>query len=221
MDDETKASLAAALAGGYILGRTKKGRLALTTMTFLLGRRFGFDPQQLVVEGLRRVREVPQVSELEEQVRAEGVEAARKALSSVVGRGLESVTGGISSRLPGAGSVLGKEDDEDDREDADQEEPREEAEEAPEESDAKPNRRRHHRDAGESERPGPSRAAGKKRSAPHAADRPAKKAAKKAAPAKKAASAPAKKAAPAKRAARSAPSRPSRPGRGGRSEGRK
>jgi hypothetical protein len=189
MDDETKASLAAAIAGGYILGRTKKGRLALTSVAFLLGRRFNADPKQLVAEGVQRLREVPQVSELEQQVKTEGLDVARKALSSVVGRGLKSATGGLSSHLPGADvAKKGHEDGHG-----------EEAEEAEEADEAE--------DSGERTPPKRSRPPTKKRSPGRAADRaaPAKKTAqtakktsKRTAPAKRTASSPAKKAASSK-----------------------
>jgi hypothetical protein len=218
MDDETKATLAAAIAGGYILGRTKKGRLALTAMTLLLGRRWGLEPQQLVTDGVRRLREVPQVAELEEQVRTEGIDAARHALTSVVGRGVESVTGGISSRLPGADGHGGDEEQEPREGEERGQDKGDDAE--PEESSRGP--ARHHRRAPEgSDRPsrtksrtGTSKSPG---SAAGTADRAAKKTpAKRAAPAKKAASSTARKAssspsAKARRTARSAPSRPSRP----------
>lgn len=36
MQDTTKYALAAAVAGGYVLGRTKKGRLALTVATYIM-----------------------------------------------------------------------------------------------------------------------------------------------------------------------------------------
>ncbi|MER5387364.1 histone protein, partial [Streptomyces sp. NPDC002688] len=47
MDDKEKVVLAAAVVGGYVLGRTKKGRLALSIATYLAGRRFGLEPRQL------------------------------------------------------------------------------------------------------------------------------------------------------------------------------
>lgn len=55
MDDQTKVALAAAIAGGYLLGRTKKGKLALSVATYLAGRRFGLEPRQLATEGMRRL----------------------------------------------------------------------------------------------------------------------------------------------------------------------
>lgn len=55
MEDQTKVTLAAAVVGGYVLGRTKKGRLAITIATYLAGRRFGLEPRQLAAEGMRRL----------------------------------------------------------------------------------------------------------------------------------------------------------------------
>lgn len=78
MKDTTKVALAAAVAGGYVLGRAKKGRLAFAAATYLAGRRFGLDPRQLATEGLRKLSEVPQVAELNEQVRGELMEAGKE-----------------------------------------------------------------------------------------------------------------------------------------------
>lgn len=62
MNDMTKIALAVAVAGGYVLGRAKKGRLAFAMATYIAGRRFGLDPRQLATEGLRRLKDVPQVA---------------------------------------------------------------------------------------------------------------------------------------------------------------
>lgn len=59
MEDQTKLTLAVAVVGGYVLGRTKKGRLALSVATYLAGRRFGLEPRQLAAEGMRRLRRSP------------------------------------------------------------------------------------------------------------------------------------------------------------------
>lgn len=69
MDDTAKATLAAAVVGGYVLGRTKKGRLALTIATYLAGRRFGLEPRQLAAEGMRRLGEMPQFAGLQDQLK--------------------------------------------------------------------------------------------------------------------------------------------------------
>ncbi|GAA3562074.1 histone protein [Streptomyces osmaniensis] len=98
MDDQAKLTLAAALMGGYVLGRTKKGRLALTVATFLAGRRFGLEPRQLAAEGLRRLGEVPQVAELQEQLRGEVLEAGRKAVTAAAERGMATLADTLSDR---------------------------------------------------------------------------------------------------------------------------
>lgn len=98
MDDQAKLTLAAALMGGYVLGRTKKGRLALTVATYLAGRRFGLEPRQLVAEGMRRLGEVPQVAELQEQLRGEVLEAASKAVTAAADRGMATLADTLSDR---------------------------------------------------------------------------------------------------------------------------
>lgn len=98
MDDQAKLTLAAALMGGYVLGRTKKGRLALTVATYLAGRRFGLEPRQLAAEGMRRLGEVPQVAELQEQLRGEVLEAGRKALTAAADRGMATLADTLSDR---------------------------------------------------------------------------------------------------------------------------
>ncbi|MFJ9209921.1 histone protein [Streptomyces sp. NPDC102264] len=220
MDERTKVTLAAAVAAGYVLGRTRKGRLALTAVTYLAGRRFGLEPRQLVAEGVRRLGQVPQVAELQEQLRTEGLEAARNALTAVAGRNLGSLADAISERTLGLGAKGEEPEDEyeeePEAEDEYEEEPEEEYEEEEEEEDeeepeeeAPPRHRR--RGARESTRPASSgqrksvgaaqksASAGRDRARKAATSKRAASAEKAAAPAKKAA--PVKKAAPAKRAA--------------------
>ncbi|MFE2587006.1 histone protein, partial [Streptomyces sp. NPDC059378] len=64
MNDVSKIALAGAVAGGYVLGRTKKGKAAFAMATYLAGRRFGLEPQQLLTEGVKKLRELPQFEEL-------------------------------------------------------------------------------------------------------------------------------------------------------------
>jgi hypothetical protein len=174
-----KTALAAAVVGGYVLGRTKKGKLAVTAVTYLVGRRLG-GPRQLAAEGMRRIGEVPQVADLGQQIRNEGLDAARNAVTAVAGRRVGALADKVSSRAAGlAGKDQGDEGDEDEPRDAEGETDGEEPDEEPEDDrdeEAYEEPPRHHRRGRNSE----TRA-------------PAKKTAKKAVPAKKAA---AKKTAP-------------------------
>ena len=188
MDDQTKKLLAAAVVGGYVLGRTKKGRLALTAATFLAGKKLALSPRQLVAEGVRRLGEVPQVAELQEQLRSQGLDAGRQVLSTIANRGMDSLADAIHERTTGlAGPGLGEQDENGEDEEEEEIEPDgeydEEPEEEEEEEEAEPPRRR------KKSSPAKKTAAKKTASA-------RKKPAERSAPAKKA---PAKKAAPAKK----------------------
>ncbi|MHC3453336.1 histone protein [Streptomyces prasinus] len=98
MEDQSKAALGAAVIGGYLLGRTGKGRLALTVATYLAGRRFGLAPRQLAAEGVRRLGEVPQFAQLQDQLRGEVLEAGRKAMTATANRSLSSLADTLSDR---------------------------------------------------------------------------------------------------------------------------
>ncbi|MFD6550614.1 hypothetical protein [Streptomyces sp. NPDC058398] len=82
MKATTKIALAAAVAGGYVLGRLKKGRLTFAVATYIAGRRFGLDPQQLATEGLKRLSDVPGVAAFQEQIRDELIDAGLQALAA-------------------------------------------------------------------------------------------------------------------------------------------
>ncbi|MET4647657.1 outer membrane biosynthesis protein TonB [Streptomyces atratus] len=164
MDDQTKVALAAAIAGGYLLGRTKKGKLALSVATYLAGRRFGLEPRQLATEGMRRLGEIPQVAELQDQLKGEFLEAGRKAVTSAATRGVGTLTETLSDRTASLGKKEeGKPKDEEEEE---EEEPEEEEEEEPvneeeepadeeeaEEEEPEPERSQHRRSSRKPTRP--------------------------------------------------------------------
>ncbi|MYZ37613.1 MULTISPECIES: hypothetical protein [unclassified Streptomyces] len=131
MDQRTKVALASAVLGGYVLGRTKKGRLALTVATFVAGKGLGVDPKQLVTDGVRRLGEIPEVAELQEQVREEGMDAAREALSAVVGRRVGSLSDSISSRAVNLGGKQEEREDEYPEDQYEDEESEEDTEDEP------------------------------------------------------------------------------------------
>ncbi|MFF7575834.1 histone protein [Streptomyces sp. NPDC008061] len=133
MDDQTKVALAAAIAGGYLLGRTKKGKLALSVATYLAGRRFGLEPRQLATEGMRRLGEIPQVAELQDQLKGEFLEAGRKAVTAAATRGM----GTLAETLHDRTASLDKKEEEKPKDEEEEEEPEEdeEEEEEPEEEE--------------------------------------------------------------------------------------
>jgi hypothetical protein len=98
MDDSSKAALAAAVATGYFLGRTKKGKLAFALATYAAGRRFSLNPQQLLNQALRKIADTPQFAQLNEQLRGELMQPGRAAVSAMADRGLQTLTTALQER---------------------------------------------------------------------------------------------------------------------------
>ncbi|MEU0837457.1 histone protein, partial [Streptomyces sp. NPDC005969] len=136
MDDTAKVTLAAAVLGGYVLGRTKKGRLALTIATYLAGRRFGLEPRQLAAEGMRRLGEIPQFADLQEQLKGEALDAGRKAVTAAVDRGMGSLADALSERTARLGEKQEAGEEEGDEYEPEEEGAEYEEEEEPEEEGA-------------------------------------------------------------------------------------
>jgi hypothetical protein len=190
--NDSRTAMAAAMAGGYLLGRTKKTKLAFAVGSYLVGRRVGLSPGQVLGQGLGSLRQAPQLQELTDQVRGELLTAGRAAVTAAANRRLAGLADSLRDRT----DALTGEDRGDRRDDSDDSDDSRD-EEAPDEEAPDEDAYFDEEDRAEDRRPAP---APPRKSAEKAAKRPpAKKAAAKKAPAKKAA---AKKAAPAKRAAR-------------------
>ncbi|WP_437035604.1 hypothetical protein [Streptomyces sp. enrichment culture] len=198
MNDSSRTAMAAAVAGGYLLGRTKKAKLAFAVGSYLVGRRVGLSPGQVLGQGLGGLQRAPGFQELSDQVRGELLTATRAAVTAAANRRLTGLADGLRERTDALTGADGRDnggdgrDDHDDRDGSwDEDAPDEEAYFDEE-------------DREEDRRPAPPRKTAKKaaprKAAPRKAAPPARKTAKKAA---------AKKTVPAKRA----------PGPGGRRGG--
>ncbi|WP_405825407.1 hypothetical protein OG705_33295 [Streptomyces sp. NBC_00838] len=177
MENSKKVCLAAAVAAGYVLGRTKKGKLALGLAPLVAGQQLPMNPRELLILAMRKLAENPTVGPLVEQARGEVLEAGRSALSATANRRLEAVADALQQRTE-ALLVVPVEEDEEEEEEEEFEDEDEEPGEDEEEEEERPRRRAEKR--------------------PPAKKAPAKKSAAKKAPVKKA---PAKKKAAAKKPA--------------------
>ncbi|MEU5208832.1 hypothetical protein [Streptomyces sp. NPDC020742] len=151
METDTKVTLAAALAAGYVLGRTKKGKLAIGVASMVAGQ--ALSPQELIGQGLRKLAATPQAAQLIDQVRGELLESGRTALSATADRSFGALADALQKRTsalqePPADEEEPAEEDEeelaeDEEEPAEDEEEPAEYEEEEEEGEAeKPSRRR-------------------------------------------------------------------------------
>ncbi|MEV8566619.1 hypothetical protein AB0436_13750 [Streptomyces sp. NPDC051322] len=192
MENSKKASVAAAVAAGYVLGRTKKGKLALGLASLVAGQQLPLNPRELVTLGARKLAENPQVAPLIKQARGDVLDAGRAALSATANRRLEAVADALQQRTEALQEPPADEeerDDEEEGEEPEQEEPEHEDEDEDDEEEGE-----EEEEEEEEERP---RRRPAKRPAAKKAPAPAKKTAAKKPPPKKAA---AKKASPKKSA---------------------
>jgi hypothetical protein len=119
----TTGKVAAAMAAGYLLGRTKKFRLAITVGGLLAGKRIATDPRELVQQALGVIENNPELSKLSDQIRSKLVDAGREAAVAAASSQLNRVSDSIRSRtdrLTGVPDVVGvasgsREDESEDR----------------------------------------------------------------------------------------------------------
>jgi hypothetical protein len=118
MKENCKAAMAAAVAGGYFLGRTKKAKLALAVGTYLAGRRFSMSPSQLATQGLTKLRETPQFQDLTDQMRHEVLNAGRAAVTAAARRKLLDLSDSLRDRSERLSGAADRDDDADEDADA-------------------------------------------------------------------------------------------------------
>ncbi|MFF4488945.1 DNA primase [Streptomyces sp. NPDC001544] len=180
-----RTALGLAIGAGYVLGRTKKMKMAVAVGSLVAGKKLNLSPRALGDLLNQQLKNNPQFKEIGDQLRedlrgvgkaASGAMAERQmnALADRLHGRTAQVRDRLSGAVPGTGSEESETEDAEDTEDADTRQGRDEQEESEDEGR-------------ESGKPAAKKAPAKKA--------PAKKAAAKTAPAKKAAAkkAPAKK----------------------------
>ncbi|MFD5293933.1 DNA primase [Streptomyces mutabilis] len=225
-----RVGLGLAVGAGYLLGRTKKLKLAVAVGTMVAGKKLNLTPKGIAELVNSQLQNNPQFKEIGDQLRTDLQGVGKAASGALVERQIDALAdrlhgrtaqvrdqlSGVASRAPGVGT-----DDSRDSEASEDSEPYEEYDEYEEDADEGGRGDERHDEEpdeheGRSERaakkaPPQARKAAKKAPAKKAAAKaPAKKAAtKRAQPAKKAAG---KKAAGARGAARGATGRQSKGG---------
>ncbi|KRV48648.1 hypothetical protein AQ490_24245 [Wenjunlia vitaminophila] len=104
--DNTRAAVAAGMAAGYLLGRTKKAKLAIALASFALGRRAQMNPRTMVTEGLRKLGSSPQFGQVKDRVRGELAANGRSAVNATVKCGCDAIAdtlAGFTRSLAGGG----------------------------------------------------------------------------------------------------------------------
>jgi hypothetical protein len=226
-----RVGLGLAIGAGYLLGRTKKLKLAVAVGTMVAGKKMNLTPKGIADLVSGQLQNNPQFKEIGDQLRTDLRGVGKAASGAMVERQIDALAdrlhgrtaevrdqlSGVASRAPGVGSDDSRDRDRDsedseDSEDAQYEEYEEtgEREEPDEREDAEERRAPRRERPARKAPPEARKTAGKAPVKKSAAKAPAKKAAaKRAQPAKKAAG---KKTAGARSAARAAGARQSKGG---------
>ncbi|GGJ84119.1 hypothetical protein GCM10011583_14700 [Streptomyces camponoticapitis] len=139
------AKIGVALVGGYLLGRTKKAKLAIGFGMFLAGKKLSFDPKQLG----KLVSNSPVLGTLNDQVRKELVGATKTAATNALTQRASGLADSLHRRTL---ELDGKEEAAEERED-DEPEDSEPEDSDPEDRDQED----HERDSEPDEKPAPRR----------------------------------------------------------------
>jgi hypothetical protein len=92
------------VAGGYLLGRTKKMKLALMLGGMAAGRRAG-GPGELLAQGSKLLERSPELAALTDQVRGRLLDAGKGAAMAAAARQVESLTDRVGKRVESLGDL--------------------------------------------------------------------------------------------------------------------
>lgn len=90
--------LCAAIVGGYALGRTKKGKKALSLAIWWASRKYGIQPRELIARGFTQLAESEAGKQLLDQVRGPLLAAGKRAALATVEGGVGSLTKNLGDR---------------------------------------------------------------------------------------------------------------------------
>lgn len=90
--------IATAVAVGYVLGRTRKMKLAIAVGSMMAGRRLATNPRELMERGIERIASSPQVGRLTGEVRDQLLEAVKAAAMAAASNKIESLGDNLSRR---------------------------------------------------------------------------------------------------------------------------
>ena len=101
--------LAAAAVGGYVLGRFKKGRAAISFAMWMAGAK---DPKAMLRDGLLSAAQTPEAQQLFMQLRGPALEAGRRVAAATFENQIGALTSALEQRTKAL--TAGTEEDEDD-----------------------------------------------------------------------------------------------------------
>ncbi|MCC5034285.1 DNA primase [Streptomyces sp. WAC 00631] len=104
---DNRLAMTLAVGAGYLLGRTKKAKLALGVGGMVLGKRLNLNPQQLTGLLTEQLKNNPQLAEVRDQLRNDLQGVGRAAATAVVTRRLDALSDRLHDRTLGVQDKLG------------------------------------------------------------------------------------------------------------------
>ena len=101
----TGLKLALAVIGGYLLGRTKKMKLAIMFGAALAGKKISTDPAQLLGQASKLIQASPELQKLDGAVRGRLLEAGKDAALAVASSRMEALTDNLVNRVENLGQA--------------------------------------------------------------------------------------------------------------------
>jgi Mg-chelatase subunit ChlI len=101
----------AAVGIGYLLGRTKKMRLALMIAAASAGGKLGVSPRQLLQQGYKRLAASPEMGKITESLRGELLDAAKSAAMTAATGRIESLNSRLQDQISAPGKRRRKDED--------------------------------------------------------------------------------------------------------------
>ena len=125
--------VALAVASGYLLGRRKKLKLAITVGSMLAGKKIATNPRGLLQQGQALIETNEELSRLSDQIRSQLFESARAAALATAGSRMDGLSDAIRSRSErlalGPAEDAEDEDEYEEYDEAEDEQPEDEDEE--------------------------------------------------------------------------------------------
>src|ERR1700712_3875790 len=97
------AKIALAVIGGYLLGRTKRMKLAIMLGGALAGKKISTDPAALLGQATKLVNASPELQKLDAAVRGRLLEAGKDAALAVASSRMEALTDSLVDRVENLG----------------------------------------------------------------------------------------------------------------------
>jgi hypothetical protein len=113
------SKIALGVASGYLLGRRKKLRLAITVGSMLAGQRIATNPKALLKQGNELIESNPELAKLADQVREQLFAAARSAAVATANSRMDALSDAIRDRSERLALGPAEDDEQEDEQDED------------------------------------------------------------------------------------------------------